>query len=302
MGLICKDLAGYGVVLLPPDTENYFELLADIERRLQSRPKGSPPLPPSDDDPPSRISEHDTSGSAILLNQAQVAIAFVAYFWTFRQASGHVVTASHLPGTNPSVLLPFGLDDRRKKLRAFWNTIFPGSKRLMTVDGRQYGDNTDVRPPAEDELWHGGSFGFGVGGRPQPGEPLKLTLDGVFFVDGGFAGANRLGAWEQTVFAAEAYLACAALARETRGKGTPPDDFLAQVQQITGQTDEARMPPPPPPPHPAESEADADSIRRFARQWVGRQVLQMRKMQGDEAVIAAVAAWSDAPVPEFHKL
>lgn len=38
MALVCEDLACYGVVLIPPSTKKYFELLADIERRLQIRP------------------------------------------------------------------------------------------------------------------------------------------------------------------------------------------------------------------------------------------------------------------------
>jgi len=31
-------------------------------------------------------------------------------------------------------------------------------------------------------------------------------------------------------------------------------------------------------------------------------VLQMRKHLGDEAAMAAIEAWADAPLPEFHKL
>lgn len=98
----------------------------------------------------------------------------------------------------------------------------------MTSDGSLFGDNTDVRPPAADELWHGGFFGSSGGSasdRSEAVEPVKLTLDGVFFVDGGFAGPNRLGSWEQTVSAALAYLACAALAREAREAGTSPAGF-----------------------------------------------------------------------------
>ncbi len=71
MALVCEDLARYGVVLLPPSTVEYFELLADIEQRLQKRPEGAAPVP---DDVISRISEHDTSGSAILINKAHAAI------------------------------------------------------------------------------------------------------------------------------------------------------------------------------------------------------------------------------------
>jgi hypothetical protein len=71
-------------------------------------------------------------------------------------------------------------------------------------------------------------------GRDEVLEPLKLTLDGVFFVNGGFAGPNRLGSWERTTLAAQARLECAALAREARSKGTPADEFFVQVQTHTG--------------------------------------------------------------------
>ena len=45
---------------------------------------------------------------------------------------------------------------------------------------------------------------------------MKLTLDGVFFVDGGFAGPNQLGTWDQVVAARETFLALAVMAREVR--------------------------------------------------------------------------------------
>ncbi|MGA2740891.1 MAG: hypothetical protein ABSG65_26065 [Bryobacteraceae bacterium] len=72
MAVVCEDLAGYGVVLIPPSTAEYFELLADIEHRLRNRPEGGPPVQGREI---SRISEHDTSGSAILVSRADVAIA-----------------------------------------------------------------------------------------------------------------------------------------------------------------------------------------------------------------------------------
>jgi hypothetical protein len=292
MALVCDDLADYGVALIQPPAAEYSELLADIETRLQNRPPGAPPLA---DNVPA------ISASAILVNRSPVAIASVAYIWTFRRENGRTSTHSFSPGTNPSVLLPFGLDERFRAIYAFWHVIFPGSKRLMTSSGFLIGDNTDVRPPVGDELWHGGSFSFGGGssGRDEVLEPLKLTLDGVFFVDGGFAGPNRLGSWERTTFAAEACLECAVLAREARSKGTPSDEFFLQVQTHTGQTDELRLTPPPPS---LDSEPDPERIRNFERQMVGRQVLSMLKHLDGQAIMARVEAWADAPAPKFHRL
>ncbi len=282
MALVCEDLARYGVVLIPPSTAEYFELLADIEHRLQTRPEGAPPIP---EGAISRISEHDTSGSAILVNKADVAIACVAYIWEG--------TGRFLQTWQP----------RGGKVEAYWNNIFPGSKRLMMCDGSWFGDNTDVRSPAEDELSRGGGWcSVGAGRRLGRPKPSKLTLDGVFFVDGGFAGPNQLGSWEHTVFAAEANLACAELAREARSKGTTPTEFFAQMQALTGQTDDERMPPRPRPRHLGFAALDPEAIRKFEWQQTGWRVLSMRKSFGDEAALAGAAAWADAPVPKFHKL
>jgi hypothetical protein len=296
MALICEDLARYGVVLIPPSTREYFQLLAGIERTLQARPKGSPPV---DGDALSRISEHDTSGSAILVNQAPVAIASLAYAWTFRTREGRDSQSFFLPGTTASVLLPFCLQDRTKKFDAFWNTIFPTSKRLITSEGIQYGDNTDVRAPAQDELWDGGFFSGRAGSRGDRGQPVKLTIDGVFFVDGGFAGPDTLGLWEHTTLAAEEYVASSALARQAREKSTPPDAFFQRMEAFSGYKP---FPSPPPSFAPPFGPPDLEAIRKQERWVVGVLMDWLRKQLGDEAAMTSIAAWSDAPAPKLHKL
>ncbi len=161
----------------------------------------------------------DGERSAVLHNQASQAIASLAFVWTFADSNGRVRPFSFLPGANPSVLLPFNVDERQRKIYAYWHTIFPGSKRIMNADGSTSGDNSDVRPPREDEIHRGGWIGFGPGSRTDELEPLKLELDGVFFADGGFAGPNRLGSCEHVVFAAEAHRECAAQVRRARERG-----------------------------------------------------------------------------------
>jgi hypothetical protein len=300
MPIICEDLAQCGVVLIPPSAPEYPQLVAEILNRLRSRPKGGPPV---DDETIAFDSEHDNEASAVLLNQAARAIVSIAYIWHVRLADrdGRVVTHSFLPGTNASVLLPFQLNDRIKKFDYYWRTIFPGSKRFIRFDGQILGDNTDVRPPEPDELWHGGFFGFGGGKEREGKEPVKLTLDGIFFEDGGFAGPDRLGAWEQTVSAAETYLEVATLAREAQRSGVLPADFFFRIRSLTGQPEEGRLPPPPPP-GPDVGRRNPRLLRERERSMVGWQVLQMRKHMSDEAVIEHVAHWSDIFVPKFHKL
>ena len=202
MALICEDLAQYGVVLIPRPRRN----TSNCRRYRAEAPSAAQGFAACRDDDLSRISEHDTAASAILLNRATVAIASIAYVWSFRGPNGRITTGS--VSSESRVLLPFAFpNDRMKKFDAFWNTIFPGSKRLLTADGGRYGDNTDVRQPVADELSSGGFGGIGTGGHRGVREPVKLTLDGVFFVDGGFAGPNQRGTWEQVVFAREAHLA-----------------------------------------------------------------------------------------------
>jgi hypothetical protein len=280
MALLCHDLADHGIVLVAPHAPEYQDFLDDIEQRHQARP-----------------TENFTTanGSAILLNRANLSIIAIAYTWAFQNRHGRTIFRHVLPGRSPSILLPFGLDDRVRKIRTFWNTIFPGSKRLMTSEGGWYGDNTDVRQPEDGELWPGG-FGTGVCSARMPDEPQSLTLDGVFFEDGGFVGPNRLGAWEHIVYAAEARLACAALAREARWQPAPANSFFDHVRELTGHTDQRPIPPPPSGP------PDPESIHRYERQVVGYRIHAMRERAGDERTILTIDAWNNVPAPGLHML
>ena len=206
-------------------------------------------------------------------------------------------------------MLPFLQDERIKKFDAYWNRIFPDSKRLIIFEGGIYGDNTDVRPPAPDELLAGGGFSLGGGGSNK-GEPFKLTLDGVFFVDGGFAGPNQLGSWDHLVAAREACLSASALARSAPQTPAGRADFFAQMGRLSGldadprrEIPSALAPLPPRPPRFARSSGpDRESIREYEQQSVARTALRMRNSQDDAAVIAAIAAWQDTPGPEPHRL
>jgi hypothetical protein len=127
---------------------------------------------------------------------------------------------------------------------------------------------------------------------------VKLSLDGVFFEDGGFAGPDQLGSWEQTVSAAETYLELGALAREARHSGMSADEFFRTVRDVTGQPEQGRLPPPPPP----GLDRASGPLREFERSMVGWRVLHMRERLHDDVVIERVAEWSDAVIPKFHKL
>jgi hypothetical protein len=187
-----------------------------------------------------------------------------------------------------------------RKLYGYWQVILPGSKRYLSASGEQVGDNSDVRPPGPDEVWTGGIAGGRGGGNRSRG-PMKevtLTLDGVFFTDGGFAGPNRKGLWEQIVSSAEAHLRLAKIAREGHDSGVAAGKILAEIETVTGPA--ADRPPIPIPPRDARTPETyaAAALERLA--W---QIAMSRKGQGgDERTVYMLMAWGDAHLPNYRKL
>jgi len=153
----CEDLPQYGVVLIPPSSPEYAALIADIQNRVANPLSGSAPQSPDDDDP--------AAPTMILCNRSQTPIAAVARIWRFEPEDGRPTTSvPSTPWRGTSLLEPFGLNERTRKLYGYWHVILPGSKRGIRGT-RMFGDNTDVRPPEADELWTGGSFGPVAGSR-----------------------------------------------------------------------------------------------------------------------------------------
>jgi hypothetical protein len=125
---------------------------------------------------------------------------------------------------------------------------------------------------------------------------VTLTLDGVFFADGSFAGPNRYQLWEQVVSNADAHLEVARIAKQGHFEGRPPKDILADIEKLTGPGSDGA---PVPRPGPGVS---AEDYRRSAFQWVGWVVSETRKTHGDERAIYMLSDWAYAPVPKFRKL
>jgi len=291
----CEDLPEHGVVLIPPSSPEYDPLLADIQRRLDRRVEGSPPPLPWTEG--ARISSEDRDCSAILLNRRPHAIAAIHQFWSLRDESGRDYRRSVGYGGNPSVLLPFGLRKELLKLYGYWHVILPGSKRYLTAHGEQLGDNTDVRLPDLDERWSGGIIGAS-GGRNRSTGPLKtvtLTLDGVFFADGGFAGPNRQGLWEEVVSSAEAHLEVAGIARQGHADDATPRQVFACITELTGPMSDH-------PPHSRPDPRNPETHRDRALRMIGWQIGSMRRHQGDERTLQMLMTWGEAPVPRFRKL
>ncbi len=290
----CEDLPQHGVVLVPPTSPEYDTLLADIVKRTERPVEGSPPLPPG---MRPRIVEEDRSASAILLNRAPVGIAAIYQVWTLQEANRPASTSSIGGGVNPSVLLPFGLPAKQLKLYGYWQVILPGSKRYLTAAGEQAGDNSDVRPPGPNEVWTGGVAGSRGGGGHSYGplEKVTLTLDGVFFTDGGFAGPNRRGLWEQVVFSAEAHQEVAAIARRGHDAGQSFQSIFADIRDAVG-------PRPDGPVFPPHRGGSPEAFRSAARAMLAWKIGSSRQMTGDERTVYTLMGWAGAPVPQFRKL
>lgn len=300
MNFLCEDLPKHRLVLVPPASEDYDPLLADIQRRLADPIDGSPPLP---ERLRPRISPEDRPTSAILLNRSSKAIAALQVVWRFETETGRSYRHSEGMLSPQGLLLRFGRsDDAQFKLYGYWHTILPGSKRYLGESG-MVGDNTDVRPPAPDEKWRGGIIGGtgrGGGNSRDPIRQVTLMLDGVFFLDGEFVGPNAERLFEQTVAEAESHLMVARIAQEGHNKGLRPGDILAEIERATGPAPER------PPMDLAfrNPGASQEEFRRAALQTAAFQLAMRRRFPqapDEEQTVFMVMAWNDTVLPHFRK-
>jgi hypothetical protein len=123
---------------------------------------------------------------------------------------------------------------------------------------------------------------------------VTLTLDGVFFTDGAFAGTNNYQMWEQVVASAEAHMEVARIAKQGHFEGRAAADILADIEKLTGPGDA-------PPPHPRGSRS-MEEYRRWALELVAWPISSTRKHRGDERTVYMLSDWADAPVPKFRRL
>jgi hypothetical protein len=281
----CEDLPQYGVVLLPPSSPDYAGLLADIQKRLANPIPGSAPNMPDLEDP--------SAPTMILCNRSQTAIAALSWIWGYQLETGRKTRSTVSAGGN-SILEPFGLDERTRKLYGYWHVILPGSKRGIRGSS-MFGDNTDVRPPEPDELWKGGGFGGGSGDRLLgPLKSVTLALDGVFFLDGGFAGPDTLHGFDRITADVDALLQVARIARDGHNNGRAPAAIFTQIEGVTGPGP-GRAPPPPPG---MGGDFRQDSLRKLA--W---QIGRMRQDGiDDDRVIYSLMSWTETPLPNFRRL
>ena len=135
------------------------------------------------------------------------------------------------------------------------------------------------------------------GRRHGPVDRITLTLDGVFFADGGFAGPNRKGLWEQIVHSADTHMQVANIARQQHSDGVSPERILADIESVTGPSgDHAPLSRPP------NGGSNPGENRESALQMLAWQIGSARKSQGDERTVLMLMAWGDAHLPQFHRL
>jgi hypothetical protein len=299
VNFVCEDLPRHGLLLVPPSSQDYDALLAEIQSRANAPVEGSPPFPERFRP---RIIPEDRPTSAILLNRSTKAIVGLQAVWRYETETGR--SFRHSSGMlSTMVLLPFNRrDESAMKLYAYWNTILPGSKRYLGESG-MVGDNTDVRPPAHDEEWRGGMSGGRGGGGTSSREPIRqvtLALDGVFFLDGEFVGPDGEKMFEHTVADAEAHRIVAKVAKDGHSKGLPPAEILAQIEKITGVAPER----PPMLRNFPNAAAKDEDFRAAALQTIAYQLGMRRRFpQGsnDEQTIYSIISWNDVILPNFRK-
>jgi hypothetical protein len=299
VNFLCEDLPKHGLVLVPPASEEYDRLLADIQRGMANAVDGSPPYP---EQFRPRIEPADRPTSAILVNRGSKTIAALHVVWRFETETGRSYRHSHGMLSTQGLLLRFGRPDADLALHRYWHTIFPGSKRYIGESG-MVGDNTDVRLPVGDEQWRGGMItGGGRGGenRREAVRQVTLVLDGVFFLDGEFVGPNVDRLFEQTVAEAEAHRVVGRIAREGHHHGRRPAEILADIERVTGLAPER------PPIGLAFRNAGAsqEEFLRAALQRVAYSLGMRRRFPqapSEEQTVLALMAWSDTVVPNFRK-
>ncbi|MBN9660305.1 MAG: hypothetical protein J0H49_19105 [Acidobacteria bacterium] len=298
MELVLEDLAQHGLWLIGPGSSHFDQWLAEILHLGQDRGRDW-----RDSSSRGIDYESERQGSAILVNGSGRDIAEIAFHWRFQRKD--LIQSTRIGGLGmgmvPGLLLPFGLGETELAGLRDRFSIKAGSKRYV-VAGRILGDNSDVAP-APTSGWIGSVTSEGrVDRHPMDWSVIRsttLSLDGVFFVDGGFVGPDQAGLWAKTTGAARIHTEMARLAFEGRARGDSAEMIFARLSEATSAPVDPLSPPPPSSPHIRigfEAPARPESIEAAHR------VAMMRQYYGDEATLDRLASWHGTVLPHFRRL
>ena len=256
----CEDLRERGLIFIPNTAPEYDPLLEDIQRRIE-------------DPPPGAIDPDKRCSSAILLNQAGMTVVSFVVAWRYEQEDGQLITGrrtcNDVIGQRPSNSMDY------------WNHILDGSKRYIGEDGKA-GDNSDVRPPAPEEVPKSGGAGSGGGtGRSSLGViSVTLALTGAFFSAGEFAGFESSTLWRRTSARVAAWREVGDLLRDGLG--------FDRVEAFTGAA--GTRPPPP------------RDVTGHARWNCAGAVARHRELFGDEAASERLISYIENDLPALRRL
>jgi hypothetical protein len=296
-----EDAPQAGLILIPPSSPEYAALLADIRARcIHSASQYAGQLGVLSKDHATQAFSRKQDTPAVFLNRGKKAIAFIQVLWCHETPDRRALCRGVRLGRWRSLAFPLGLTQPASAAFHYWSSIFPGSKRYLpgAPGSNMLGDNTDVRPPVEQEIWKGGRVVAGSAGGTistnRPLRPMTISIEGAFFMDGQFAGSNRTMLFEQVTGQAAAYLRVAKMARDS--KNMSPRAILTRIERITGKPGDTNPLPPLPP-----ENTTAAAYQRQALQKVANQLAVMRTSQTAEQIVRTLAEWSDANWPNFQK-
>ena len=342
----CEDLPQYGVELVPASSPEFAALLADIEARrsdplpeaagadrsailaefkkqLANPAPGSPVKLTGSGDPAAMLAELEKQFAEplpdmILRNRSQQPIAALSWIWKFEPEAGHATSHPFAHAGGSSFIERFGAEDQTRGYSGYWEAILPGSKRVIRGNS-MFGDNTDVRPAKPHELRANIRFTGRLPNFRRPPGPFKwisLAIDGVFFLNGDFAGPDTLQNFDRVVAEVQAHVEVGKIAREGHKRGLSAAEIFARIDAFT-RPKRGSAPLQPGDSQPADLVAEGrrklasyvDVLRQLAaeRALLERGIAQLTPMSrhprddGDQ-LIHRLICWADTPLPKFRKL
>ena len=283
-----QDFPQNGLVLITPSFPNYESLVTQIKARSLQPEAGQ--TTPDDAAQP-----EDIGKSVIFFNKSEKPVLLLQVLWRYAFPDGREIAGSCGWGGNERLLLPFGLPPDMKAMVKYESAILPGSKRYISNNGEVFGDNTDVRPPYVEETWKGGMVrGFGgTSSTFRNPTQLSIAIEGSFFDDGEFVGANRTKLFEKTVAKANARAKIIKIAgKSSLSAGSILDEIQASASRVKTAVRPRLLPDPSTP----MSAYDDWALRELAMN-----LERQRAFKGEAATLDEIRSWATTQLPTFRK-